>query len=131
MKNRSIINRASHYKKIQEAFDNQSLDLSKDERRAFMESLKAFESFGQEIYRSSRLKEISAEIGQLVETAQSVTLKETDGWFDNVTVSRHNKRLTEAYKIFEKCSQEVETLQQRMEAAYEDIAETFKKYYDV
>ena len=125
------MNKSSHYKKIAEALSQDKLKLSKEEKRAFLESVRKFEGYGAHIYRASKLNEIVNEIGQLVEVAQNVTLQETDGWFDNVTVSRHNKRLAEAYKVFEKSAKDVGVLQQRMEAAYEDIAEVLKKYYDV
>ena len=41
------------------------------------------------------------------------------------------KHLGEAHKIFEKTAAEMSTLQQRLEAAYEDIGSTLGKYYDI
>jgi hypothetical protein len=58
-------------------------------------------------------------------------LSETEDWFDANTVNRHMKHLGEAYKIFEKTSQEMSVLQQRLESAYEDIGSTLGKYYDI
>jgi hypothetical protein len=41
------------------------------------------------------------------------------------------KTLKESYKIFEKTATEMNALQPRLSAAYEDIAEVLQKYYDV
>lgn len=104
---------------------------SKEERKAFMESMRQFGNFKNEIYRSKRLKEISAQIGQLIESAESFTLKETEGWFDNVSVSRDLKELKNDYGIFEKTCQEITQLQQRLESIYENIGTKLGKYYEV
>ena len=60
-----------------------------------------------------------------------MTLQETENWFDDVTVNRHMKSLKESYKIFEKTTNEIMSSQQRLESAYEDIAEVLGKYYEV
>lgn len=117
--------------KLLEAFGDEQVKFSKDERKAFIENIRNFSRYSESIYRSAKLAEIAEEIGQTIKVAQQMNLQETDGWFDNVTVSRHNKRMEEAYKTFQNSAKEVSVLQQRMESAYEDIAETLKKYYDV
>lgn len=101
------------------------------DKKAFMESLKRFSQYGQHIYGSKKLKEITEQIRGLIESAEQVTLKETDQWFDNVTVSRHMKQLKESYKVFEKTAKEMSTLQQRLEACYEDIGKNLNNYWDV
>jgi phage-related minor tail protein len=124
MKTKSMI-------KLLEGFGDDQVKFSKDERKAFLENIRNFSRYSESIYRSAKLAEIAEEIGQTIKVAQQMNLQETDGWFDNVTVSRHNKRMEEAYKTFQNSAKEVSVLQQRMESAYEDIAETLKKYYDV
>lgn len=104
---------------------------TKGDRSEFLNSIKAFSGLGPYIYRSSDLNQAKEKLASLVEKAQNYNLTETDGWFDKVTVQRHNKQLTEAYKVFEKCVNEIGSLQQRMESAYEDIGSIFGKYYDV
>ena len=83
------------------------------------------------IYRNQSLKETAQYLGELIEAASQLTLAETEDWFDGVTVGRHMKHLGESYKIFEKTAQEMSTLQQRLESAYEDIGGTLNKYYDI
>lgn len=120
----------SHYRKNGGIAEG-PVALSPEERDAFLQELRSFSSLGQHIYRAGELSEITSKVGQLVEMACQVNLAETQKWFDQVTVKTHNKRLTEAYKIFERTSQEITALQQRLEASYEDIAEVLNKYYDV
>ena len=98
------------------------------------------ENFGEEedqgitaenVYRNSSLREITEQLGEIVRVAEALTLQESEHWFDNVTTSRHMKQLKEAYKVFEKTANEVHTLQQRLESAYEDMGGTLNKYYKI
>ena len=123
------------------------LKYSKDERQAFLESLKEFSSFKKELFRetgmvnektgnpipfSQRLKEINSKIGQMVEMAESFTISETeDGWFDNVVINRDLKEIKNDYKLFEKTCNEMRGLQQRLEACYENIGSKLGRYYEV
>lgn len=119
---------------------------TKEERRAFLESIKEFNQFKKEIFRESgivnektgrpvpfsqRLKQINEKIGQLVETTEAFTLQETDGWFDSISVNRDLKELKTDYKIFEKTCNEVAGLQQRLESIYENMAVKLGKYYEL
>jgi hypothetical protein len=104
---------------------------TKEERNAFMEAVKNYSEYGKIIYRSKQLADCVKEISELVELAGGFTLKETDGWFDNVTATRHTKQMKEAMKVLQKETQEIMARQQRLEAAYEDIGTLFGRYYDV
>lgn len=105
---------------------------SKEERNAFMESLKAYSNYKNEIYRSKKLKEISKQIESMVSNAEAFTLKETeDGWFDNVTISRDIKELKNDYKLFEKTCNEITVLQQRLESLYENMGTRLGRYYEI
>lgn len=97
------------------------IPFSKQERNAFIESLREYSGFKNEIYRSTKLKELSKKIGQMVEATEAFALQETDGWFDNVSVNRDLKELKNDYKVFEKTCQEMSVLQQRLESVYENI----------
>jgi division protein CdvB (Snf7/Vps24/ESCRT-III family) len=58
-------------------------------------------------------------------------MQESEHWFDNVTVSRHMKQLKEAFKVFEKTATEMNTMQQRLESAYDDMGVVLNRYYQV
>ena len=105
--------------------------MTTEQKKAFLEAVYKFAEHSNSIYRPHSLKETSQYLGELIEAAHHLTLSETEDWFDANTVNRHMKHLGEAYKIFEKTSQEMSVLQQRLESAYEDIGGTLNKYYDV
>ena len=110
----------------------EEMKYSKEERNAFLESMREYSSYKNEIYRSKKLKEISKQIGALIEGAETFTLKETeDGWFDNMTINRDLKELKNDYKLFEKTCNEMTQLQQRLESLYENIGTRLGRYYEV
>lgn len=104
---------------------------SKEQKKAFMEAVANYHTYGESVYRNQSLREITEKIKEVVKIAENLTLQESEHWFDNMTVSRHMKQLSEAYKVFEKTAKEVTSLQQRMESAYEDIGNVLNKYYKV
>ena len=105
--------------------------LSDEQKAAFYEAVKQYRKFGESVYRNAGLSEVYEAIKNMVETASKVTISETGDWFDNVTVSRHMKRMGESFNIFEKTLKEVSTLQQRLEASYDEIGEVLGKYYEI
>lgn len=105
--------------------------MAREDKKAFLEAVANYHQLGEMIYRANTLKEVAATLGNIVERAEHVTLAESEHWFDNVTVSRHMKQLGEAYKVFEKTATEMSGMQQRLEAAYEDIGTVLNKYYKV
>jgi hypothetical protein len=106
-------------------------EMTKEDKKAFLEAVANYHRLGEMIYRANTLKEVASTLGGIVEMAENVTLQESEHWFDNVTVSRHMKQLQEAYKVFEKTAGEMSGMQQRLEAAYEDIGSVLNKYYKV
>lgn len=117
-------------KNINENVD-EPVQISEEQKSAFFEQMKSFNVYGETIYRSQNIIEALKEIKNIVETAHHLTLQETGDWFDKVTVNRHMKQLKESYKTFEKTANEMYTLQQRLEACYEDMGNTLNKYYDI
>jgi len=113
-----------------DVFENEHT-FTKDDRKSFLESVKAYSNYGQVIYRSADLKEAIAKIESIINVAKGMTLKETEGWFDNITTSRHMKQLEECYKTMKTEASEIMQRQQRLESAYEDIGQLLEKYYDI
>jgi hypothetical protein len=124
------LNLMSLYERNSNMFDKE-FEYTKEERRAFMEAVRNYGVYGDVIRRSKELGECVKEISELVELANGFTLKETDGWFDNVTATRHGKQMKEAVKVLQKEAQEIIQRQQRLEAAYEDIGQLLGRYYEV
>jgi hypothetical protein len=111
--------------------EQENQKMSSDQRRTFLRSVANYHTLGEKVYRDSSLREISKSLGSIVEQAEKLTLSESEHWFDNVTVSRHMKQLKEAFNVFEKTSNEISGLQQRLESAYEDMGTILNRYYKV
>ena len=105
--------------------------MTKEEKKAFLEAVSQYHKLGEMVYRNNQLSELSETLNNIVSTAENLTMQESEHWFDNVTVSRHMKQIQEAYKVFEKTAGEMSGMQQRLEAAYEDIGTVLNKYYNV
>ena len=105
--------------------------MTKEERASFLEAVGNFHKLGEMVYSSGRLKEVATTLKSIVERAEKMTLSETEHWFDNVTTSRHMKQMNEAYKVFEKTANEMSSMQQRLESAYEDMGTVLNRYYKI
>ena len=111
--------------------ENEKPQMTKEDKKAFLEAVSQYHKLGEMVYRNNKLSELSETLNSIVTTAENLTIQESEHWFDNVTVSRHMKQLQEAYKTFEKTAGEMSGMQQRLEAAYEDIGTVLNKYYNV
>jgi len=105
--------------------------MTKEDKKAFLEAVSQYHKLGEMVYRNNQLSELSETLSNIVTTAEKLTMQESEHWFDNVTVSRHMKQIQEAFKVFEKTAGEMSGMQQRLEAAYEDIGTVLNKYYNV
>lgn len=135
MKNTKLVERITQMhnraKMLSEETQQTSMKYSKQERKAFLEACKRYKEYKEQFPNSKELQGKLKEIAWLVETAENMTLQETESWFDNVTVSRHMKQLKEAYKVMEKTANELIQTQQRFESAYDDIGSILNKYYEI
>ena len=77
------------------------------------------------------MKEAASRISELVEKAERVALQETEEWFDEVTVKRNMKELTNNNKEFTKTVSEISKLQQRLESLYEEMGNNLSRYYEI
>jgi len=115
----------------QTVFSDQPEPLSIDDKRYFAESLKQYSQFGETIYGRENLQEIVERITKMVETAKRMVTETQDDVVDSVNAGRHMKLMDAACKDLQKSANEIMIHERRMSAAYEDIAEGLKKYYDV
>jgi hypothetical protein len=116
---------------LKENATGENLRYTKSEKRAFLEACRQYGNYKESFVKSEEIRQKVEEIGWLVDTAENMTLQETENWFDGVTVQRHMKQLKEAYKILQKTAGELRQSQQRFESAYDDIGTVLGKYYEV
>ena len=122
-------------KQLSEAIDSSraegSAKLRLSEKAQVLQELKEYSALGEVIYRSEGLKEAASRISELVEKAERVALQETEEWFDEVTVKRNMKELTNNNKEFTKTVSEIRKLQQRLDSLYEEMGNNLSRYYEI
>jgi hypothetical protein len=104
--------------------------VSREEKQQFLAQVKNFSEMGHMVYGRGSLEQITNRVKNMVDKAERIS-NENGDWFDGVTVKRHMKQLNESYKVFEQTAKEMNILQQRLAAAYEDIAQGLNRYFDV
>jgi|TARA_R110001583_G_scaffold60518_5_gene179709 hypothetical protein len=105
--------------------------LTMEEKQVVNKTIAKFNKFNENVYRPKSVKEVIGAIKELCELAGKVALSESDDWFDSVTVKKDVKEINANVTKFEKVATEVNTLQQRMEALYEDIGQKLGRYYQI
>ncbi len=99
--------------------------------KELVESIKSYNSLGEQIYGKGSLKEVAESLSSIAEGAAQHTLSEVDDMFDKVTVSRNMKELTGLSKQFGKVAGEANALQERMSGLYEDMGNILGRYYEI
>ena len=111
--------------------EEQEEKMTKEQKRSFLEAVGNFHKLGEMVYAKNGLQEVTDTLKSVVEQAEKMTIDESEHWFDNVTVSRHMKQMNEAMKVFEKTAGEMNSLQQRLEGAYDDMGTVLNRYYKI
>ena len=99
--------------------------------KQILSKIQEFGKVGDSIYKSGDLKETAKTLSDIANSAKVHTLRETEDWFDKVTVNRNMKELTNLSKHFNKLSEEASSVQQRLEALYEDMGGVLGRYYEL
>ena len=104
---------------------------TKIDSKQILSKIQEFGQLGKSIYKTGDLKETAKTLSDIANAAKVHTLRETEDWFDKVTVNRNMKELTNLSKNFDKLSEEASSVQQRLEALYEDMGIVLSRYYDL
>ena len=104
---------------------------TKIDSKQILSKIQEFGNLGKSIYKSGDLKETAKTLSDIANAAKVHTLRETEDWFDKVTVNRNMKELTNLSKHFGKLSEEASSVQQRLEALYEDMGIVLSRYYEL
>ena len=116
----------------QTVFSEKDAPLTVEDKREFANALQSFSTLSETVMaRGERLQEAVKRITKMCETATRLVNESGDDMVDKVAAGRHMKLIDEALKAFQKSANEVMIQERRMEAAYQDITDGLKKYYDV
>ena len=97
----------------------------------FLEDVRNFGSLGKHIYRENDIRAVAEKLSNIAKIARTHALRETEEWFDKITVNRNMKDLGSLSGQFSKIANEAQGLQERMSALYEDMGHIIGRYYDV
>lgn len=115
----------------QTVYGDQPAPLTYEDKKYFAESLKTYSQMGEVMYGREKLQEMVERITKMVETASRMISESDDDVVEKVSANRHMKNLSSSLNDLQKSANEIMIHERRMAAAYEDIAEGLKKYYDV
>ena len=96
-----------------------------------LSKIQEFGNLGNVIYQEGDLKQTAKTLSDIANAAKVHTLRETEDWFDKVTVNRNMKELTNLSNQFGKLSEDANSVQQRLSALYEDMGNVLSRYYDL
>lgn len=109
-----------------------------EEKKAALERIGEYGQCGKHLYREHSLMEIAHRLAEITKVAEELALYETNraagedkAWFDEVTVKKNFGQLRKISEEFNKLAKDAHTLQQRLEAAYEDGAHVVERYYEI
>jgi hypothetical protein len=96
-----------------------------------LEAIGKYNEYGGQLRREYNLMEIAHTLAKITEAAEKFTMTETEDWFDKKTVSENMKQLRRVSEEFNKLAKEAHTIQQRMEALYEDGGHVLSRYFEI
>lgn len=113
---------------LYEVFDEDQPKINKHE---VIEGVSHYSIVGKKLYSETSILETAEQLVKIVESAHSHILSETGDWFDKISVSRNMKNLNGIVKEFKKTATEAHSVNQRLQALYEDAGHILGRYYDI
>jgi hypothetical protein len=114
----------------QTVFSEGPAEVSIDEKRKLVDSLRQFTAMGTEVYSERNLEELTANLNTIVDIASRLVTEYGDVT-DKVTASRHMKLIQEALKTFKQDAESVTAASARMRDSFGDIKFALSKYFEV
>jgi len=106
--------------------------LNKTQKQQFIQAVATYNELGSYIYRdSNKLRQITENLKAISVLTEKLAFQESDDWFDQNTIKKDMKTLTDAANAFEKTAKEVYGLQQRLESDFEQIGSVLSKYFEI
>ena len=96
-----------------------------------IEAVKNYQMIGGQLFKDNGIIEVAKQLVGIAESAQNHVLSETDDWFDAVSVKRNMKELKGLTSQFKKAALEANSVNERLNALYEDMGHILNRYYDI
>ena len=100
-------------------------------KKHFLEIISTYGQHREGLSRKSDVREVAETLGAIADAASEYTLREAGDWFDQVTIKRNMKELSNLQKAFEKEAVEAKAQEQRLEALYEDMGHVLQRYFEI
>ncbi len=100
-------------------------------KKHFLEIISTYGQHREGLSRKSDVREVAETLGAIADAASEYTLREAGDWFDQVTIKRNMKELSNLQKAFEKEAIEAKAQEQRLEALYEDMGHVLQRYFEI
>jgi len=114
----------------QNVFGDGPEQVSIDEKRKLVDSLRQFSTMGTELYGQQNLKELTENLNTIVDIASRLVTEYGDVT-DKVTAGRHMKLIQDSLKVFKQDAEAVTSSSERMRESFDDIKFALSKYFDV
>lgn len=116
---------------VKESWFDESKKLTKEEKKAFLDEVGKYGSYGKSIYTEGNLIEIAKQLSRIIDQAEVVALTEAGEDFDTLTIERNMKHLKGLCKEFAKTATDTQHLRGRLQSLYEDMGNILGRYYDI
>jgi hypothetical protein len=100
-------------------------------KKHFLEIISTYKTYQEQMNRQSDIVEIAETLGGIVEAAKEMTLRESDDWFDKVTIKRNMQELEKLGSSFDKVATEARAMDERLHSLYEDMGHILNRYYEI
>ena len=86
---------------------------------------------GESLRAAGNFREVAMEIARIAELAETTVMEETSDWFDGHTVKRNMSELKKHAGQFSKIAEELDMMQQRASALYDDMGNVLGRYFEM
>jgi len=117
--------------KVNESSITDPPKITEEDKQRIMSSIREYNNFGKMIYRKNNLSEIAKTLHEIATFAERFTVESANDWFDQVTIKRNMKELKGLSGNFMKVANEAQSLQDRMNALYEDMGNVLNRYFEI
>jgi hypothetical protein len=90
-----------------------------------------FANLGRALKRNESFRKVAEQIARIAETAEQTVMQEAGDWFDSHTIKRNMKELKNYASQFAKISEELDMMQQRATALYDDMGNVLTRYFEM
>lgn len=90
-----------------------------------------FSRLGEALKRTGTFMEVAKQIAGIAEMAEATVMDEAGDWYDQHTIKRNMSELKKHAGSFVKLAQEMDMMQQRSTALYDDMGSVLSRYFEL